>query len=586
VIITMTVPNLYGGDGKPFRFRMRVPDKLREHYGRREHKESFGYVDHNVAALKAEALTAKYKKQHRELQAAMKTGNAICTSKPKTDSTKPFDLSGVEHELHQLSEDLAGFETEQLNTLYYQVGNIRHSLKNVTQSDLSVESLGRTDLRPVLDQTLLELCQRLAGDEDLSDDILRRKTARLAIPSLQDMLTEMERKIPPLIGKFVGAATEPKLIDGRWKDASSPVDKEKKSRASKNEPSLSIALEGCLSEKKRGVTTVEDLRSSVALLSEWFKGDKPISFYTRERMKSFVDDCLLHLPPNRKKLKKWRDMELKDIVQKTKPEDLIAPDTMHNILSDLTTVFSYAVDEHHLFISRHPTTKLSAKLPEKIDDVDRSFTNDELKKILNNLVYDAENPSRYWVVMLGLFSGARLNELCQLHLNDLQRIGGTDCICISIDDADKTFKRLKNKPSRRTVPIHPELLEAGFMRYVKQRRKDTKGKNAQLFPELVYKEKSGYGRQVGDWFGRYKKKIKVIDPVKRGFHGFRHTFIMWSQNMAEMSDREILELTGHETKAISKDHKRYAHALTVKRLNAQLVKLDYGLSIPANPFME
>ena len=117
-------------------------------------------------------------------------------------------------------------------------------------------------MRPILDQTLLELCQEMAGADDLADSVLRLRTARLIIPKLRDILGKVEDQIPPLIGKFVGVVTEPKLIDGRWEDVpvASPVNKEKKSKSNKSEPLISAVLEDCLSEKKRGVTTVEDLR--------------------------------------------------------------------------------------------------------------------------------------------------------------------------------------------------------------------------------------------------------------------------------------------------------------------------------------
>jgi integrase len=32
------------------------------------------------------------------------------------------------------------------------------------------------------------------------------------------------------------------------------------------------------------------------------------------------------------------------------------------------------------------------------------------------------NPERYWVTMLAAYSGARLNEVCQLNISNIQRL--------------------------------------------------------------------------------------------------------------------------------------------------------------------
>lgn len=64
-------------------------------------------------------------------------------------------------------------------------------------------------------------------------------------------------------------------------------------------------------------------------------------------------------------------------------------------------------------------------------------------------------PFKYWVPLLGLYTGARINELAQLFLVDFQAQG--DVQVISIND-DGEGKRLKTKASKRLVPIHPELV--------------------------------------------------------------------------------------------------------------------------------
>jgi integrase len=65
------------------------------------------------------------------------------------------------------------------------------------------------------------------------------------------------------------------------------------------------------------------------------------------------------------------------------------------------------------------------------------FTTDELTRLFGA----AEHAQRrykatysYWLPLMGLLTGARLNELCQLHLSDFEVISGIDCI--NIQDAE------------------------------------------------------------------------------------------------------------------------------------------------------
>jgi integrase len=69
--------------------------------------------------------------------------------------------------------------------------------------------------------------------------------------------------------------------------------------------------------------------------------------------------------------------------------------------------------------------------------------------------------------LMGLMTGPRLNELCQLHLSDLQVVDGIHCINIQDEEEGQ---RLKNRNAKRLVPIHDKLIEVGLIRYVERLR--------------------------------------------------------------------------------------------------------------------
>ena len=82
----------------------------------------------------------------------------------------------------------------------------------------------------------------------------------------------------------------------------------------------------------------------------------------------------------------------------------------------------------------------------------------------------ALHPELFWIPLLALFLGCRLNELCQLDCADIQKHSGIYCLHISPDDREtmlkkKEVKRTKTKNTR-IVPIPQKILDLGFLKYI------------------------------------------------------------------------------------------------------------------------
>src|SRR5206468_1324866 len=92
----------------------------------------------------------------------------------------------------------------------------------------------------------------------------------------------------------------------------------------------------------------------------------------------------------------------------------------------------------------------------------KPFTDDELKAIFKlELLAEAQRPADFWLPMLGLFTGGRIAELCQLDIADIQQHGGIWAISIN-SDGDKS---LKSMAARRIIPVHQTLIDCGFLDY-------------------------------------------------------------------------------------------------------------------------
>lgn len=113
-------------------------------------------------------------------------------------------------------------------------------------------------------------------------------------------------------------------------------------------------------------------------------------------------------------------------------------------------------------------------------------------------------PHYYWLPLLGLTSGGRLNELAQLHLNDVrQSENGTWYLDFNLNEPDKLDtddgdispdKSLKTVNSIRVVPLHESVVRAGLPEYVEALRGAGYDR---LFPELKRDKVKGYGKPAG-----------------------------------------------------------------------------------------
>ncbi|KFA37687.1 hypothetical protein KWI_0103955 [Xanthomonas vasicola pv. vasculorum NCPPB 206] len=101
---------------------------------------------------------------------------------------------------------------------------------------------------------------------------------------------------------------------------------------------------------------------------------------------------------------------------------------------------------------------------------------------------------------------------------------------------------IKNKHSRRFIPLAQPVIEAGFLTYVEEARQ---AGVERLFPDLPNSTGLGYGRQLSRQFSVYIKRQGVSEKGQ-GFHGFRHT-IASKLDEAGVSASAIGALTGHGT---------------------------------------
>lgn len=293
-----------------------------------------------------------------------------------------------------------------------------------------------------------------------------------------------------------------------------------------------------LAEGRRGGVwrTVSQLEVERAL-RDFFElmDDMPITAFGISEARTFKER-LTRCPQYFGLRPEFNGMTLRQVVDSAKHYKTISPVTVNNRLRKLSAFLTWCQDNGYM--KSNPLSGMKVKVG-VAKDARLSFDRSDLGKVLNLTALKREGQKhawRYWLPLLGRATGARLEELCQLFTDDIISLQGIPCI--RIDDTH-TEQKLKNESSRRVLPIHPELIQLGFLSYVDSIRLSASDR---LFPDLEAK-RDQLGHAPSKWFGRYRYKYGVSDPRKT-FHSFRHTFIDDLRD-AGVQDSLLKRLVGH-----------------------------------------
>ena len=187
-----------------------------------------------------------------------------------------------------------------------------------------------------------------------------------------------------------------------------------------------------------------------------------------------------------------------------------------------------------------------------------------------------QGEAAFWLPLLALFGGERLSELTGLRVSDVTHNELIGAVAIYINEDRKAGRRLKTKQSERYIPVHPKLIELGFLDFVAAQAK-ARGADAWLFPLVApgTKGTAAYSK----WFGRYIGAHGVTDTAKV-FHSFRHSLID-ALRVADVGDEIKHALLGWSGGGIPARYGAKDKAARFRRTAAEAVaSVDYtGLDL-------
>ena len=373
----------------------------------------------------------------------------------------------------------------------------------------------------------------------------------------------------------------------KFEDYEEPITKEVKSKSGIPSPLFSKLYPNHLEEMKRNKRRRDTIGETEGTYEELIEliGNKPVGDYTNVDGRDYRNK-LSKLPKNRKRVKKYKNKTLKEILSMTIPVgERITIETQMKLTSRMTSLWNYLIDEYPEYVDVNVFKKKSvSKSIRKQKDKKESFTDDDLQVIFhykNYLPYIFENPFSkikypyYFIPILGCLTGCRLEELCMMRVKDIIKINDVWVYRIREEgEYGEEETKVKNPYSERDVPLHSVLVDTlGFVRYVQHLKKLGYERVFYELPKIGNK----YQKYVGRFFNdRYLKKIGLKDTGRSvSFHSMRHSVETHLTNQ-NVNPRMIDGLQGHSQKGIGGSV--YMKGVRPEVLMKECVeKIDYGI---------
>jgi integrase len=247
----------------------------------------------------------------------------------------------------------------------------------------------------------------------------------------------------------------------------------------------------------------------------------------------------------KKNLSDWRDHSL---TQKH-------PTTISKVyLPTVRSLFKWAVEKE--LMKDNPSADIRLAVPKKMQTRERGYTTKEAIIVLGatrtyrpktsptgkTLEAPKTTAAKIWVPWLCAFSGARVAEIAQLRRKDFREEDGAHIIRIT-PDAGGT-----KTSGWRDVPLHPQIISLGFLRYVDTIPNGPIFHNATK-PTDYLRHAKKMANRVGDWL----HEENLVPPGVQPSHGWRHRFKTVGREL-EIQDRVLDAIQGHAARTAGGDY--------------------------------
>lgn len=283
-------------------------------------------------------------------------------------------------------------------------------------------------------------------------------------------------------------------------------------------------------------------------------GNLDINEITKEHVKEFRD--LLRRVPSRPP-NDVRDLPIAKQAEWADGRDTntLSQAAINKNYLGVKAALNYAHSETSILFNPHWRNPFDgfSKKPKRSENPIRRFTDEEVQIVFSPDNYRPKTAEKFWIPLVLYYTGARLTEISQLHVSDVRNDPTPHIVLENLEDEDPiAAKRLKNESSHRTVPLHRELIEIGFLDYVSSIQAQG---CLHVFPNLPHKKLEGVGDLVSrDFISRFRAFGEAnpetgLNTKSLVTHSLRHTFRTKSLTLPDQTFVKIV--MGHYVPGVS-----------------------------------
>jgi len=474
-----------------YAFRRRVPPQLAARVGKTELFKSLGPCDAMTARIKARELTVQSDRLfsmvrgERYLTSALADELAITwfrelLTQHETDLGSQSDKADMPREIEKANEDIEAATDALASNNWMGISEVADRVLAAAH----VETPQTDD-----DSAYINLCRKLFRALKTASEVQLDRLRGDYTTTPSDPLFSSALNTDAVVDIRAAAAQRPvaNLIPA------TPI------APSESDPMLLDAIDKHVAQSN-WVKQVENQNKMTLRLFGESTGNKVLSQVGRHDVSEFIAS-LKTLPRNWGQVPAYRKLafpamlKLADKRDRDKPR--LSSRTMNRHIASVSGLFTWARRSGR-FVGENPATDFIDKKASSTINAERRWRPEELEKLFRSDVWRSKwakaKPSQFFIPLIGLYAGMRLEEICKLQAGDVRTTDGMPVFDVVSNEAG----RVKENNSERTVPIHPALVEVGLLKHVDAIRSNGGG---HLWPELKRsKSTDTFSHNYSKWF--------------------------------------------------------------------------------------
>ncbi|QDZ06933.1 site-specific integrase [Sphingomonas panacisoli] len=491
-----------------------------------------------------------------------------------------LDVGFILRELDDAVEDLAGerLPTAQSMTPEDWIAYRKRVAGSDTDDELSDETIARLEAE-------IAISHRAPGD--CWFDYQRRTPRRRWRPLLAEQVAALKRQIglaegnvpgidEPLADAIAAALASPEIREQTPREASLRR-RPNKSRARPDMNLRDLAAEW--KDKRKPTLKMQAAADKAVADFTSYLGDIGIGEITADDCFEYRD-AVAQMPKSMPRThRKLAFVDQHALYSRRDDLDRVMPASIKKYLGAIQALLGFAFQER--YIPANVAAGIKVEGYSKKGDR-RPFTKDELAKLFKDPLFAqpwsipqsksaVSDITLRWLFLLGLMTGGRIEELGQVLLTDVkteQRVPYIDVTDYVDPDVETEQNRVKTEGSRRVLPLHPKLIELGFMDYVERQRASGA---VRLFRDLKADKLGVKTKEASRRAARVIDHAVSKDP-RIVFYSFRHTFKDLCRD-ADIPKDVHDQLTGHAPADVGGG---YGFGRAVANLHRHIKRLKLG----------